>query len=107
MPSRILPALTGASCVLLATGRTLTATLHLEDDALVVHLIEPAGLTRHAWPQTVVLDAMLEPGVTQVVPDVAVHVDETTGDVLVTLDGADGDDVLAVPAGAVRSALTH
>lgn len=100
-------ALTHAACVLLRTSETVTATLHRDEGTLVAHLFAADGITTIAWPTDPVLDAMLAPGTPYDAGRAAVLVDPGTGDVLVTLDGPDGDLWLAVPGAAVRAAMTR
>ncbi|MFC8192745.1 hypothetical protein ACFUMH_13900 [Cellulomonas sp. NPDC057328] len=100
-------ALTHAACVVLRTAETVTATLHRDGTTLVAHVFTADGVTTLAWPTDPVLDAMLTPGTAYDVGRAAVLLDEATGDVLVTLDGPDGDLWLAVPGAAVRAALTR
>ncbi len=99
--------LTHALCVLLRTAETVTATLHRDGPTLVAHVFTDDGVTTLAWPSDPVLDAMLTPGTAYDAGRAAVLVDPGSGDVLVTLDGPDGDLWLAVPGAAVRAAMTR
>ncbi|ADG75911.1 hypothetical protein Cfla_3028 [Cellulomonas flavigena DSM 20109] len=101
------PVLTSADCVLVRTSATVATTVHREGAHLVVHFLQPGGVTRWMWPCEVVAAALRHPGT--VSGDDAVHVvaDPDTADLVVTLDGAEGSVLLAVPGDAVRTALSR
>ncbi|MBO0899250.1 hypothetical protein J1G42_04585 [Cellulomonas sp. zg-ZUI222] len=101
------PVLTSADCVLVHTSATVATTVHREGPDLVVHFLQLGGVTRWTWPCEVVAAALATPGVVRGDDAIEVVVDPETADLVVTLDGADGSALLAVPGEAVRTALAR
>lgn len=101
------PVLTSADCVLVHTSATVATTVHRQGEHLVVHFLLPTGVTRWAWPCEILADALRSPGVVHGDDAVEVVVDPDTADLVVTLDGAEGTALLAVPGDAVRTALAR
>lgn len=99
------PVMTSADCVLVRTSATVATTVHREGADLVVHFLQPAGVTRWTWPCEVVSGALRTPGVVLGDAGVEVVADPDTNDLVVTLDGQEGSALLAVPGAAVRAAL--
>ena len=98
-------ALTVADCVLVRDSATVAATVHRSGAYLVVDVLQDAGLTRWSWPCALIDAARRTPGVVLGDDDCAAVVDPETADLVVTLDGPDGSELLAVPGAAVRAAL--
>lgn len=101
------PVLTSADCVLVHTSATVATTVHRDGADLVVHFLQPSGVTRWTWPCEIVASALRTPGEVHGDDAVEVVVDPDTADLVVTLDGQDGTALLAVPGDAVRTALAR
>lgn len=97
--------MTSADCVLVRTSATVATMVHRSGADLVVHFLQPSGVTRWTWPYDVVVGALRTPGVVVGDDAVQVVVDPDTSDLVVTLDGQEGSVLLAVPGAAVRAAL--
>lgn len=98
-------AMTSADCVFVRTSTTVATMVHRAGADLVVHFLQPSGVTRWTWPYEVVMGALRTPGVVVGDDAVQVVVDPDTEDLVVTLDGQEGYVLLAVPGDAVRTAL--